>query len=373
MHHSALPSSSRKIKVCFLKPETVQTDGALKVLQGVVEELHDDIEITVVSVYGDSSNENLSEFATATSLLPEATRLSTSLLKALWRFRKLVRKERFDTVISVGSSTALHAAFGTIGLNTTAIMWEHSNLLAEDGNSTLRKIGATTSWRIICLTEDDRRRYIAKFGLSADGVRVISNWMDPDLIQPGAYKSDSRKILSFGRLVPIKGYDLLLEVAEKLLSIGCDFSWDIFGEGPLYDELESEIQKKGLKNVVTLCGSDPEITGKIGDYGLVVMTSRQEGLPISLLEAQAKHVPIVSFDIPTGPGEIIESGSNGYLIPFPDIDAMAQTIADLLPNTNEKERLSANALLAIKKFDKEAITQNWRGLFEEIASNRRGY
>ena len=96
------------------------------------------------------------------------------------------------------------------------------------------------------------------------------------------------------------------------------------------------------------------------------MTSYVEGLPLVLLEAKANHLPIVSFDIISGPSDIIENDDDGYLIPAFDTGLMAEKIAYLLTNKSERIRLSAASAHRMDRFDKKNILNQWRELISGL-------
>ena len=99
---------------------------------------------------------------------------------------------------------------------------------------------------------------------------------------------------------------------------------------------------------------------------IYVMTSLQEGLPMVLLEAKSNTLPLISFDIQTGPGEIICDGVNGYLIPAYDIKAMAEKICELIEDEKKRLKFSTNAQLDIEKFSKEVIIKKWEDVINKI-------
>jgi glycosyltransferase, group 1 family len=96
------------------------------------------------------------------------------------------------------------------------------------------------------------------------------------------------------------------------------------------------------------------------------MTSRNEGLPLVLLEAKQYGLPIVSFNCPTGPSEIVLDGENGYLIDNFDIEEMSNKICKLIESEELREDFSRNSMNDIEKFDKEKILKQWIRLIEEM-------
>ena len=94
------------------------------------------------------------------------------------------------------------------------------------------------------------------------------------------------------------------------------------------------------------------------------MTSYFEGLPLVLLEAQQYKLPIVSFNCPTGPSEIIRDNVNGFLIENYNVDLMVEKLSLLIENEELRKSFSDNALLDIDKFSRSRIIKQWLNLIE---------
>ena len=97
------------------------------------------------------------------------------------------------------------------------------------------------------------------------------------------------------------------------------------------------------------------------------MGSRTEGLGLVLLEASACGLPLISYDCPSGPREIVTDGENGYLIPHVgDIDAMAEKICLLIENAELRKQMGEKAKLMVDKFSPLRIKEQWINLFDSI-------
>lgn len=95
------------------------------------------------------------------------------------------------------------------------------------------------------------------------------------------------------------------------------------------------------------------------DAAIYVMTSLMEGLPMVLLEAKAHKVPIISFDIETGPDEIVRDGVNGYLVKPYSEKEMAERILNLIENRDIRHRFSDDSILGISEFDITNVVDKW--------------
>ncbi len=97
----------------------------------------------------------------------------------------------------------------------------------------------------------------------------------------------------------------------------------------------------------------------------MVMTSIMEGLPMTLLEAKGNKLPMVAFDIETGPSEIIDNDVNGYLVDAYDTEKMAEKIVELIENEEKRKQFSENTKENMDKFSKKDIIEKWIKIIEE--------
>ena len=96
------------------------------------------------------------------------------------------------------------------------------------------------------------------------------------------------------------------------------------------------------------------------------MTSRFEGLPMTLLETKPYKLPIVSFDCKTGPKELIKEDQNGYLAAEGNINHMSEKICKLIESKELRKRLSEMSIVDMEKFELKGIMDNWRKILSEI-------
>lgn len=122
---------------------------------------------------------------------------------------------------------------------------------------------------------------------------------------------ENKIILTIGRMHPEKGYDLLIKVFEKFTATHPDWKFRILGEGPLKNEIIESAERTGYRDRIEILPPSDQIYDHFLEASIYLMTSRVEPFGMVLLEAQACGVPVVAFDCPTGPAEIITNSTDG--------------------------------------------------------------
>jgi len=140
-----------------------------------------------------------------------------------------------------------------------------------------------------------------------------------------------------GRLSEAKNYGTVLDIAERLE--GANLQFEIGGDGELYEEIQTEIEERGLTNV-TLHGHIEDVPSFLEDLDIYLQPSRWEGLCITVLEAMAAELPVVGSDV-GGLSRYVEEGSSGYLYKPDDVDGFVSAIKTLATDL-ERRRMYGN-------------------------------
>ena len=293
--------------------------------------------------------------------------VSHTVLPAGSTFRKIreihrfIRKNNIRTVINVDTGMGYIGILAARGTGARVITWEHANF-HNNWNSRLfphlRRFAAKKSDAMVVLTERDRENYTNRIRKCVP-VTVIPNPAKP---ADTAYNTGAKIILSAGLLDKIKRFHLLVPIGQAVFGKHPDWQWHLCGDGPERNALETAVREAGLEKNIQFCGAVGHMEGKYAAAAMYVLTSETEGLPMVLLEAKAHRLPIVSFDIETGPGDIVRDGVNGYLVQSGDTAAMADRICTLIENENLRKQFSDSAVLDMEKFDEERIVEKWEKL-----------
>lgn len=176
----------------------------------------------------------------------------------------------------------------------------------------------------------------------------------------------TNKIIAVGRLAHQKHFSELIHIFNAIHDKAPDWGLEIIGNGPDKDRLQKLIDGLGLKSKVTLSSATSTIQEKYLTGSIYAMTSRYEGLPMVLLEAQACGLPIISYDCKCGPKDIINDGIDGYIIPMGDRQLFADKLLELIKDQELRLRMGNAAVVSSKRFDEERIMRLWTSLFNKV-------
>ncbi|MCF6171389.1 MAG: glycosyltransferase [Bacteroidales bacterium] len=150
-----------------------------------------------------------------------------------------------------------------------------------------------------------------------------------------------------GRLTPQKGQKHLINLAELLRNKGLKFKLIIAGDGELKKELQQLIEDKGLSGYVNLPGFIPDMESFMHSIDIFVLSSEWEGFGYVIVEAMAAGKPVIAFDMTSNP-EIISNNHTGFLIEYPDIEAMAQKVENLIKNEKLRTSMGIDARKSVE-------------------------
>ncbi|GAA3979227.1 hypothetical protein GCM10023085_71970 [Actinomadura viridis] len=214
------------------------------------------------------------------------------------------------------------------------------------------------------LTERSRRDYGDELEGGPARIVRIPNAL-PEL-PGGPSPREDKVIVAAGRLTRQKGFDLLVRAYEPLAAEHPDWKLRIFGAGPRRNRIKKMIAERGLAGRVELCGRTPDLAGEMTRASMYVLSSRFEGMPMVIIEAMSKGLPVVAFDCPTGPGEMIEHGRNGLLVPAEDVAGLTAALRTLIGDRALRDRLGEGALVSSREYDLDRVGPQWLRLLDEL-------
>ena len=179
-----------------------------------------------------------------------------------------------------------------------------------------------------------------------------------------------KRVVAIGRYDYQKGFDTLLYIWHQLADHLNGWTLDIIGDGPLRKTMEWQVRSWHLTDSVRLLKPTDDIQSVYLHASILVMTSRYEGLPMVLLEAQACGLPIVAFACQCGPRDVIHDGEDGFLVEQNDEQTFAQRLKQLMDDENQRLRMGKQAAANSEAFSEERIMEQWERLFSRTTTNR---
>lgn len=306
-------------------------------------------------------------------------RLRFIFFSTIYNLIRIIRKEKINIFIIHARGSQIMPLLVKLFINTKIIFCEHSSIAQKEF---LKKSFKEKTYdcifqfcinkfsdRIVLLTEKERKYYLLNNPSTERKLKVIPNFIDNKLLYNlKKYNYHSKEIITVGRIDYAKGFEYLIDVAKLVFKKHLDWQWHIYGDGDIEykNKIIDLIEQNNLEKHVILQGNYFDIYDLYQNYSFCVMTSRYEGLPMVLLEAKAKKLPLVSFDINSGPSDIIREGIDGFLIKPFDCETMANKICELIEKPKLRQKLSNNAHGNIDRFTKEKIIKEWNDLIDEI-------
>ncbi|MCA9905669.1 MAG: glycosyltransferase family 4 protein [Anaerolineae bacterium] len=242
----------------------------------------------------------------------------------------------------------------------------------------MERIAAQMSDTIITLTDSLRRDLADKYHVARKGrITVLPLGLELSSFvstprrggtfrQQFGIKPDAPLMGIVGRLVPIKNHALFLKAAARVRERYPDARFVIVGDGELRADLEGQVDDMGLRDAVIFTGWLRELEPVYSDLDVLVMSSLNEGTPVSVIEALASGCPIVSTDV-GGTSDLLEHGALGTLVPSGDAAALADGICAVLDNPPDIESVRE---LMVERYGIERLVRDLNSLYHGLLTKK---
>ncbi|MFD2557054.1 glycosyltransferase family 4 protein [Sphingobacterium tabacisoli] len=218
--------------------------------------------------------------------------------------------------------------------------------------------------RFIVLTEEDKH-----YWGSLKNIEVIPN---ANSFSPKEVSNLDKKVaVAIGRLDYQKGFDDLIKIWAMVQPIFPDWRLHIYGEGRLESDLQMLIERLNMKSAIQLNKPTKNIEEVYLGSSVYLMTSRYEGLPMALLEAQACGLPLLSYACKCGPRDIIEQGRNGYWVEQGDQIKFGERLRELLNSDSLRREMGEAAKVMSMRFSEKVVMEHWGNVFSEVLKERK--
>lgn len=212
--------------------------------------------------------------------------------------------------------------------------------------------------RVVVLTQGNQQEW------KLNNTVVIPNAVEQSA--EGLSDLESPIVLAVGKQGIVKGYDRLLTVWSRLHKRFPEWKLQIVGKFNPRLNLETIKEELGLMDSVQFIPPDPQINAYYRAASVYVMTSRSEGFGMVLIEAMQHGVPVVAFDCPYGPADIIDDDLNGYLVADGDLDAFAARLEVLMSQPDKRRSMGREAALKSQTYGAGRVVGLWDELYHQL-------
>ena len=292
------------------------------------------------------------------------------ILRRIQEVRRGVKEARAEVVIAALDLMNILTLIAVLGLKIPVVVWEGvrpADFQLGWGWRILRLLLYPLAQRVVLLQEEHRADFPAYLHSKC---RVISNFASvPDPAGAGPVSrppGGGRTLISLGRLVPQKQFDLLVGVFGRLAPLFPEWRLVIWGEGPDRRKLEQLILDLNLEDRVLLPGFTLAPYEELQTADVFVCSSRFEGFSLALIEALACGLPVVSFNCQSNLTGLIRDGENGIVVPLNDAAALSAALSKVMNDEALRGRLGMEAQKVKGSFNLENFLRKWEVLLAEV-------
>ena len=353
-------------KVAILISDISQSAGTERAVVNLSNSLtkKTDYQVYIISVYSNPSDNPFYILDEGVTVLHLGYSYGLSRSKRLVTYSKLrkqinniIKKNGIEVIL--GTIHAYNILISTLK-GVKKIGCEHLNYNScPSVVRPIRKVAYKKLDYVVLLTKQDAEHYCF---LNDDKIRVIPNISSFERIEPA--KLSNHKIIMVGRFSYQKGYDILVDIISGMKSRMGDWTIDIYGQGEDESSIIKQIEENNLHKTIKIHTPVTNIRDKMLEASIYLMTSRYEGLPMVLIEAQSCGLPIVSFDCPEGPREIITDNKDGFIVKDFDKELLKDRLITLIENEKIRRKFGNNAFENSKRFSPEEIVSKWSDLLK---------
>ena len=294
----------------------------------------------------------------------------------LKKIEKKIKNEKYDIVIDYSSNLLKYDNFD---IKIPVFAWIHFSLTFGE-KLTLEKIKKYKKQykkysKIFAITRVMKEEFINKVEIDEKKVELVYNPIDLKLIEKKAENVEKKYenylkqdyFLQVSRLTQQKQPEHLVDIYYKLKQAGIKEKLYFIGDGEKKEIIKQKIKEYNLENDIILLGQIENPYPFFKNAKLFVHTAKYEGLPTVLLESLALGTPVVSYDCPTGPRDILGKNSEyGELISLNDKDMFVEKVLELMNSKEKYEKYKNLSLIRANDFSMENNKVKLKELIENI-------
>ena len=280
--------------------------------------------------------------------------------RELLSFRKFVKRENPDLILSFLTPFNMLVEVATIGLKTKVVACERNDPHYVPGGKMmewLRDLAYKRADGILAQTDYSKSCYKGKL---RDKTTVIYNpvMMPKDMVGSALSTKKEDVIITVGRLHPQKNQKMLIDAFSLFLVDHPTYELHIYGEGALRQELIHYCEKREVAGSVKFMGHSNQVWEEIKKAKVFALSSIAEGMSNALIEAMCLGMPVVSTKV-AGAVDLIKDGANGFLVDLNDSSAMAERLSRITDDETLSKQLGLEASNLYQMLNEETICNQW--------------
>ena len=294
----------------------------------------------------------------------------------LKKVEKIIKEKKYDVVIDYSSNLLKYNNFD---IKVPVFAWIHFSLTFGEQLSTDKIEKYKKQYKkydkILAICDTMKDEFVEILGMNKNKVELVYNPINLEIIKEKAeninpeYENYLKEdyFLQVSRLTKQKQPEHLVDIYYKLKQRGIKEKLYFIGDGEKVELIKQKIKEYNLENDVILLGQIENPYPFFKNAKLFVHTGRYEGLPTVLLESLAFGTPVVAYDCPTGPKDILGKNSKyGALIPLNDKDTFVEKVYELMNNNEKYENYKNQSLIRANDFSMESNRTKLKELIENI-------
>jgi glycosyltransferase involved in cell wall biosynthesis len=350
--------------------------GAEAVILNLARVMREGPHASVLGVFSNSANPNLQlhEAASAEGLESHLIACNGQVDRTtVGAIRELVKQTGADVVHAHGYKADIYVYLALRGRGVAMVSTCHTwydtdrmvSLYGKVDRLVLRGFA-----RVVAVSDEVKQRLLGA-GVREERIRIVRNGIVLGAL-PARARAERELVLGLvGRLAWEKGVDVFVAAAAKVASEYAEARFVVVGDGPDREALERQVDALHLRERVTLAGRRDDMAAVYGSFDILVSSSRQEGLPMAILEGMASGLPLIATavgDVPT----VVRDGVTGVLVPPDDVARLAEAMLKLLRDAAMRERLGVAARqLIADEYSAERMTADYLRVYEEAIAQER--
>lgn len=297
-------------------------------------------------------------------------KMALAYVSRLWRIRRnlvrIIGQLQPDVIVNAGRLLRFSVSPISVSRRQVKVHELHlaSNWRQHMGSHHLRRLQNFIDFKILArgfdalflLTQADKRAHFPR----NPRYRVMPN---PLTIPYEPEKNDDARrqkiVLSAGRLATEKNFPGLIRAWAQVAPQAPGWKLRILGQGSEKQHILAEAQRLGVADSVELPGPSTQVASEMRQASIFALASHVEGWALVLTEAAACGLPLVSYDTPYGPSDIITDGHNGILVTYDDEPAMAAALLRLIRNKDERQAMGRQASIMAQQYLPATIARRW--------------